>query len=99
VIVEVFRTQRQAVDALPRQLPDAGVDAAGVAVIAEAAGERARDACFLLAAMQQQSAGVGSDRAAVEAGDELAAGLAGEAETRLGTLCPSEGRWLLVETC
>lgn len=24
---------------------------------------------------------------------------AGEAETRLGTLCPSEGRWLLVETC
>ena len=54
------------------------VDALGLTVVEEAAGELPQDACLLLGAVQQQTAGIGGDRAAVEAGDHLAAGWGGE---------------------
>ena len=99
VIVEVFVALRQAVDALPYELPDAVLNAFGIAMIVKTVGELPQNPGLLLAAMQQQRTGLGGDRTAVETGDHIALKLGGETETRWRTLCHSESRSLLAATC
>ena len=86
MIVEIFVAQRQAVDALADQFPDAVFDPFRVAVIAEAGGELPQDAAALLDRMQQQSAGVAGDLAAIEARHHLAREMGCKREARLATL-------------
>jgi hypothetical protein len=56
------------------------LDQLGVAVVGEASGELADDACGLLDLAEQQGAAIGGDIAAIEGGEDLAGPEGGEVE-------------------
>src|SRR5207302_11382227 len=71
VVVEVLVAQAQTEDALLKELGEGVLEAVGVAVGGEAAGELVVEVEFGLDLAGQQSTGVGGDVAAVEGGDHL----------------------------
>lgn len=72
VIVEIFVSQTQAEDALLEKLFERVLDAIGIAIIGKAACELRDEAELGFDFPQQQSAGIGSDLAAVKASDDIA---------------------------
>ena len=73
VIIEVFVTQRLAVDALSQQLLELVIHKAGIALVVETLGQRAREAQAVIGLTQEQRAAVGGEHAAGKIGHDLAA--------------------------
>src|SRR5262249_43066346 len=72
VVDEVFVAEAQAEDALLEEVVQGVFDEFGIAVVGEAAGELLDEAELGLDLAEEQSAAVGGDGAAVEAGDDFA---------------------------
>lgn len=89
LVVEVFVAQAQAEEALHEEFGEGVLDEVGVAVVAEAAGERLDEVELGFDLAEEQSAAVGGDRPAVEAGHPFAGSEVVEKEFGCGTLCPS----------
>src|SRR5581483_1350457 len=90
VVEEVLVPQAQAEDALLEEVGEGVLDAVGVAVVGEAAGEALDEAELGLDLAEEQAAGVGGDVAAVEGGGHLAAAEGLKKEFGVGTLCRHE---------
>jgi hypothetical protein len=87
VVVEVFVAQAQREDALLEEVGKRVLDEVGVAVIGKAGGEPVDEVELGFDFAEQQSAGIGGDGAAIEAGDDLPAAEGLEQEFRGGTVC------------
>ena len=68
MIVEIFVTQRESEDTLLDEFFEGVLDQFRVAVVVETAGEAGQQAGPRLHLAQQQTAGVGSNRASIETG-------------------------------
>jgi hypothetical protein len=80
VIVEIFVSQGQAIDALSDELLKGVFDELGIAMVGETTGKLADDAGEFFDLPQQQGAAVGGDAATVKVGAHLTRAEAGKVE-------------------
>ena len=87
MVVEVLVTQAEPEHALLEQFLARELDEFRIAEVVETTGEVRQDAGLLLNLAEQQSTGVGGDRAAVELSHDFAARQGLESEGSFATLC------------
>jgi hypothetical protein len=71
MVVEILVAQAEAEDALLEEFEQGVLDALGITIVGEAAGEGLKEVEVVIDLAQEEAAGVGGDGAAVEGGDDL----------------------------
>ncbi len=84
VVVDVLVAQHEAEQALGDQLLEGVFAAAGIAVVAEAAGEAPGEVDMVIGGAEQESAAIGRHASAIEAQADLTAAMVGEGEAGTG---------------
>lgn len=96
--VAVFLSECHAVDPLREHLQNGMLYVLLLPAIEEALCQARQQIQPLIGLPQQQRAAIGTDRAAIKSPDDFPLPAGFESETRLVTLCPSEGLSLLALT-
>ena len=98
VIVSIFVTQRQTIDSLRQHLRHRVLDPILISTVEKTLSQTRQQVQAFVGLAQQERSSIGTDRSAVETGHDLPPPRPFKSETRLVTLCHSDGRPFLALT-